>query len=211
MGIPQIFGCVPYKFQSYFNVSKMCALARLLACLILNVFIKWPYYTIVAIFSRLGDMAEFAGRSSDIDEDADHVHPFYAMNTTDKDSNHILGVVAIIGTIFGAIHSAGWNFLFPTAVEAIIWRICSLIVTGVPFLMLIPVACQAIYFPDDTFCLEIFVEDVKNTLTRLEIFIGLPLYIIARIVLLTEALIALRHLPSGALLEVQWTSFLPHI
>ncbi len=156
-------------------------------------------------------MAEFAGRSSDIEDGADHVHPFYAMNTTDWASNHILGVVAIIGTIFGAIHSAGWNFLFPTPIEATIWKICSLIVTCVPFLMLIPVICQDVNFVEDTFCLELFLEDLKNTLTRFEIFVGLPLYIIARIVLLTEALIALRNLPSGALLEVQWTSFLPHI
>lgn len=77
--------------------------------------------------------------------------------------------------------------------------------------MLIPVYCQSIYFQTDTFCLERFVEDVKNVLTRLEIYIGLPIYIVARIVLLAEALAALRNLPAEALLEVQWTSFLPHI
>ena len=119
-----------------------------------NILFRWPYRALVTIFSRLGDMAEFAGRSNTIDENAIKVHPFYAMNTTDKDSNHILGVVAIIGTIFGSIHSASWNFLFPTSVEATIWRTCSLIVTGVPCVMLIFVCCSIVYQQTDTFWLK---------------------------------------------------------
>ena len=42
-------------------------------------------------------------------------------------------------------------------------------------------------------------------------FVTPSFYIIARIYLLTEALIALRNLHPGAFVQVQWTSFLPHI
>ncbi len=79
------------------------------------------------------------------------------------------------------------------------------------FLMIIPVACQSVYFETETFCLERFFDDVKNVLVNFGIYFGLPIYILARLVLLSEAMIALRNLSSGALLEVQWTSFLPHI
>lgn len=139
------------------------------------------------------------------------VHPFYAMNITDWDSNRILGVVASIGILFGCIHCAGWNFIFPTSTEASIWQAASLVVTVVPFLMIIPVACQSVYFETETFCIERFFDDVKDVSVNFGIYLGLPIYILARLVLLTEAMMALRNLSPGALLEVQWTSFLPHI
>ncbi|KAF9475603.1 hypothetical protein BDN70DRAFT_232064 [Pholiota conissans] len=178
---------------------------------IANILFRWPWQGIVLMFSRLGDMAEFAGRSNIIKEDQERVHPFYAMNTSDKESNRIIGAVSIIGIIFGGIHCAGWEFSFPTHAEAIIWQVTSVIVTGVPIFMVISVLSQSIYFQTETFCLERFFEDVKVVSTTIAIYFGLPIYIIARLVLLTEALIALRNLQPGALLEVQWTSFLPHV
>lgn len=156
-------------------------------------------------------MAEFGGRSNSIANSQMQVHPFYAMNITDWDSNRILGVVASIGILFGCIHCAGWNFIFPTPTEASIWQAASLVVTVVPFLMIIPVACQSVYFETETFCIERFFDDVKDVSVNFGIYLGLPIYILARLVLLTEAMMALRNLSPGALLEVQWTSFLPHI
>ena len=153
-------------------------------------------------------MIEFTGRSSDIEDGADHVHPFYAMalHISNSDEIYIVGAVAVIGTIFGAIHATGWNSSFPTPIEATIWRICSLIVTCGPFLVVIDTVCDVIYpqhYP--------FWEDVQIVLELLSIFVTPSFYIIARIYLLTEALIALRNLHPGAFVQVQWTSFLPHI
>ena len=154
-------------------------------------------------------MIEFTGRSSDIEDGADHVHPFYAMalHISNSDEIYIVGAVAVIGTIFGAIHATGWNFSFPTPIEAIIWRICSLIVTCGPFLMIIPSVSLEINFPQYLF----YLRYIPYFLVLRGVYIIIPLYIIARIYLLTEALIALRDLPPGAFLQVQWTSFLPHI
>ncbi|KAF8170575.1 hypothetical protein BJ912DRAFT_1047864 [Pholiota molesta] len=176
-----------------------------------NVLVRWPWQAIVTIFARLGDMAEFAGRSNTIKENEEKVHPFYALNTSDKESNRIVGAVSIIGIIFGGIHCAGWDFLFPTHAEEITWQVASVVVTGVPCLMVISVLSQSIFFQTETFCLERFFEDLKDVSTTIAIYFGLPIYIVARLVLLTEAAIALRNLPPGALLEVQWTSFLPHV
>ncbi|KAF9480163.1 hypothetical protein BDN70DRAFT_640834 [Pholiota conissans] len=178
---------------------------------ILNLFFRWPWQGVVRMFARLGDMAEFAGRSNVIEDNQEKVHPFYAMNTSDKESNRIVGIVSIIGIIFGGIHCAGWGFLFPTHAEQVIWQVTSVIVTGVPVFMVISVISQTIYFQTETFCLERFLEDLKDVSITIAIYFGLPLYIIARLVLLGEALVALRSLPAGAFLEVQWTSFLPHV
>lgn len=38
--------------------------------------------------------------------------------------------VAIGGVIFGAIHTAAWNFDFPTPIERTLWRIASVLSTA---------------------------------------------------------------------------------
>lgn len=47
---------------------------------------------------------------------------------------HFYFSFTLIGALFGAIHCIGWNFFFPTRTEAIIWRISSAVITGVPLL-----------------------------------------------------------------------------
>jgi hypothetical protein len=38
------------------------------------------------------------------------------------------------GLIFGALHCAAWNFNFPSTVESLLWKISSLITTGIPLI-----------------------------------------------------------------------------
>ncbi|KAF9480162.1 hypothetical protein BDN70DRAFT_640829 [Pholiota conissans] len=174
----------------------------------LDIFIRWPWRSIKFACTRLGDMAEFAGRSNIVEDTQECVHSFYAMNTSDTESNWIVGIVSVIGIIFGGIHCMGWSFLFPTRVEAVVWQVASVIVTTVPVLMAVSVVSQSMCTPQ-TFCLEVFFEDPKEVLATVAIYFGSPLYIIARLVLLIEALVALRYLPGEALLEVRWAPFLP--
>ena len=42
-------------------------------------------------------------------------------------------------------------------------------------------------------------------------FVLVPLYIIARMILLVLPFVALRALPPGAYVQLDWVSFLPHI
>src|SRR5205807_2334973 len=44
---------------------------------------------------------------------------------------HIFPLLTI-GSIFGAIHCAGWNNPFPTSYEQNLWRVASLAVTIIP-------------------------------------------------------------------------------
>ena len=40
----------------------------------------------------------------------------------------------VVGVIFGGIHCLGWFFNFPSSDEAILWRVSSAVITGIPFL-----------------------------------------------------------------------------
>ena len=99
-----------------------------------------------------------------------------------------------IGTIFNAIHIAGWNADFPTPTERLMWRICSICASGslVAF-------CVALFLPN---------EDL-----RLAIAYGLlaPVYCVCRLFLVVESLIELRSLPIKVYSEIPWEEFIPHI
>ncbi|KAF8961567.1 hypothetical protein BDZ97DRAFT_1664036 [Flammula alnicola] len=133
------------------------------------------------------------------------------MHTTIRQDSNLTGCICLIGMVFGAIHCAGWNFLFPSHAELILWRISSLVITAVP----LSIASADFYFtrmPDQT---SNFVEQVWRGPIDFIITCGISvcilMYILARFTLLAEAFVALRDLSPSTLAVVRWTSFLPHI
>lgn len=102
------------------------------------------------------------------------------------------GPAAAIATIFGAIHCVAWSFHFPSDGEQKWWRISSLLVTCIPFAVLL--------------CLVL----ARKTAFGAAIWFGM-FYPLPRYDLLVQAFIALRDLPEGAYKTVRWTTFLPHL
>lgn len=118
---------------------------------------------------------------------------------------HLGILVAVIGNAFGAIHFLAWSSPFPSDIERILWRVCSLIIISVPeIVLLLSIAVELDYPP------KRLKQAVKHTALSLTVA-GAPLYGIARLVLIFEAFIALRALTPAALVEVEWISFIPHI
>jgi len=78
------------------------------------------------------------GQVTDLGGGAKRVPTFYAADL--KWDNPIgaanagmaISAAAIMATIFGALHLITWSFYFPSYLEQLLWRICSLIVTFVP-------------------------------------------------------------------------------
>ena len=122
----------------------------------------------------------------------------------------------LIGILFGSIHCFGWNFEFPSYGERILWKVCSLAISGIPLIWLLLISA---------YYLIIKIElspgpnrDLQNIITVLLPYplmligwVGVPVYILARLGLLTEAFIALRAIPEGAYKDVRWTLLLPHM
>ncbi|KDR83299.1 hypothetical protein GALMADRAFT_57570 [Galerina marginata CBS 339.88] len=116
------------------------------------------------------------------------VGTFYA----DYSGSRLIGMVfPVVGVLFGSIHCAGWHLSFISPVERKIWRACSIAITAIPAIGLV-----YYYF-------HLFVDILVAVLP--------PIYVLARVALLVEAVIALRNLQPGVLPVVEWTSFLPHI
>src|SRR6266498_4371411 len=76
-------------------------------------------------------ITDLLGGSSSFPADATHVPTFYVPKHRYSEAFHALLLLAL-GTIFGAIHCAGWNLPFPTHLEQKLWRIASLAVTIIP-------------------------------------------------------------------------------
>ncbi|KAF8646429.1 hypothetical protein AX16_007222 [Volvariella volvacea WC 439] len=135
------------------------------------------------------------------------VHPFYAaeMNKTDEDLAIFYG--SVIGVLFGAIHLIGWGFQFSTTTELWLWRASSLVLTIVPFLLVI---AYTLLFADKRLHIE-SVEVVATVIGALSLSLGAPLYFAARIILLFLAFFTLRCLPESAYQNVKWTEYIPHI
>lgn len=179
------------------------------AKLTFNVVHIYPKAAAKAIYQRLLDMSIFAGygRASErIHQGDKNVHTFYAAYANKTDGNSMQAVVSIIGVLFGAIHCAGWDFEFPSRVETILWRVSSLLVTAIPLLMVVRYFLYD--YEGNTFGNNVILAKFVWPMT---VYVGLPLYVFARFILLVLACLALRDLSPSALATVQWSSFLPHI
>ena len=113
------------------------------------------------------------------------------------------------GIVFGAVHVAGWNLNFPTAVERELWRISSLIMIGllpIPLLPLFIVAAGPRFdIPLD--CLPKAIEPLVIPLWG-SVF-GM-FYILARLYLLVETFRTLVFLPPDAFIST-WVSNIPNV
>lgn len=137
---------------------------------------------------------------------------FYALLTSDKENIALIVMLPIIGSLFGGIHCVGWFFSLPTRVELLIWRFSAIYIAGLP----IVVQVCGIYFATGlderrTRLNRVLLPVVHLTVSVLVGIIGLPLYVIARFLLLAESLATLRELAPRTYAIVSWTSFIPHI
>ena len=136
--------------------------------------------------------------------------PFFA-DADDSDwmvEGPITGFSWILGIIFGAIHLIAWNFFFHSPIERIIWRVASTINTALAVNGFIGITLDVIrvhYIQDN------ILSSKLSMIISILVFWPFPLYFLMRLVLLVEALISLRDLPSGSLAVVEWTLFIPHV
>lgn len=119
--------------------------------------------------------------------------------------------IALIAMAFGGIHCAAWNFEFSSYAEKIIWRTSSSLIVLIPclfFTYMLPLwlvvriwgagSTSGIFFR--------IVGSGHRAMTKV-----IPLYLLARVILLLEAFITLRNLPEGAYVMVKWSKYIPHI
>jgi hypothetical protein len=111
---------------------------------------------------------------------------------------------SVITGIFGACHLIGWDFLYPSSVERLLWRIASISCMAVPFLLLalgLSIDVDVDFWPP-----ECSVEYLGGMSVRTLLF----LYFLARVYLLVAIFISLRSVPAGVYQTVNWSLYFPH-
>ncbi|KAF7369992.1 hypothetical protein MSAN_00629100 [Mycena sanguinolenta] len=129
---------------------------------------------------------------------SDSVPSFWSVQ---EESDHSIAaglLLILMGAVFGAIHCAAWNAIFPTPAEMRIWRASSLVIIAVPCIpyFLSPLAIN---------------EDNWEYMVAVMVRLGIPIYVSARIILIVLPLIELRLLPASAFVDVDWSTYIPHI
>ncbi|KDR79433.1 hypothetical protein GALMADRAFT_1240123 [Galerina marginata CBS 339.88] len=135
-------------------------------------------------------------------------HPgttFYAYTVNGEDDTAMIWA-SIAAVIFGGIHCAGWVFTFPSHGESILWRISSIVITGIPFL-----AIAYVYTVRSWLGVRWRKAPYLGTVVKYVTAVCIPFYMIARLLLLAEAFTTLRDLPRAAFDIVRWVTFIPHI
>ncbi|KAF8217361.1 hypothetical protein K438DRAFT_1954222 [Mycena galopus ATCC 62051] len=130
---------------------------------------------------------------------------FWSLPMDRKMTNRSFGIVALAGAVFGAVHCAAWDVVFPSAAEMWLWRSCSLVIVAIP-----P------FFTLQRFLLVLAAEKIllSKLITRAFLLLTwtvIPLYILARLMLIILSLIALRSPTSATFVDVNWSTYIPHI
>ena len=118
-------------------------------------------------------------------------------------------IFPIFGAVFGGLHCLGWSFVFPTQAEQKLWQIASLTITMIPvfygFFSLTndPRNARGVH---TNFMMKSIIGLLGILLAALSC-----VYVLARLVLLAEALVSLRNQPPTAFLSVDWTKYLPNV
>jgi hypothetical protein len=165
------------------------------------VFIGFPLERFFGALSDTGNCTTLEGKSL-------RVPTFYSSGHNDNNRGIPIFLVVWIATVFGAIHCIAWSFHFATLQELWAWRISAILISGLPIsIFTVGILCEL------TDC-----KDNAPTWMKLhELFTGsilfgmMSLYIIARIILLVLPFVAVRALPPGAYVQLNWVTFLPHI
>jgi hypothetical protein len=158
---------------------------------------------IYAIYT-LGDVALSGSTSFPVD--ATHVPTFYAPKHAYSGNWHPF-LLMILATAFGAIHCAGWNFNFPTFQEEKLWRLAALVVTTIPpFLFTILFIIKGLIK-----LLRVQYKYAERDFAGFASVTFTFIYVVARVVILGQAIALLRHQPPSAFTAVDWSGHYPHI
>ena len=134
-------------------------------------------------------------------EDYDEEETFFVVGTRDDTNFSLVSGMTLVTMVFGGIHCIAWSFAFPSPTEQLLWKISSLVITGVPL------ALAGIVLIGD----QLHDGNPIQTILGITNFLLLFLYPVSRILLLVLSLTTLRSLPPSAYRTVPWTTFLPHV
>ncbi|KAF7369980.1 hypothetical protein MSAN_00627900 [Mycena sanguinolenta] len=156
--------------------------------------VQLPLYN--RFFGALGGYGEYKPLSSV------SVPSFWSIEMHFKHEKGAFILLTLVGTFFGVIHCAAWKALFTTHREMWIWRISALVITVYPgstSLLALPLAMSN------------RLDSASGSVFCIIVALVIPIYIAARIILIVLSFAELRSLPASAFVDVNWSTYIPHI
>jgi hypothetical protein len=112
----------------------------------------------------------------------------------------------LIGALFGLVHVIAW-WSGPTALERWLWRYSTLVIIIEPLLFAIAKGVEH----STSYWFLGLIRNILIFFISFPLIVGLPVYVLARVLLFTQAMTSLRHLPPAAFCSIDWDSFIPHL
>ena len=122
---------------------------------------------------------------------------------------HSMRISLSAGAVFGAIHTIGWNFSFPSKTEAILWRVASTAAAALPAILLVPLLLTIWGGPLYTWLNKIRRKSASRVFGPAD-WIVMILYASMRLYLLLALFITFRSQPEEIYATVSWSRYIPH-
>lgn len=131
------------------------------------------------------------------------VPSLYSIKIEPKNTKMIVYLAGVfgVGSIFGSIHCAAWNALFPSMAEMWIWRISSVFIAAWPVLATLSTVANA-WIP---------YNDTAEAAWEIFTVFGYVVYPLCRLFLIILSFTTLRSLPPSAFVDVNWSNYIPHL
>lgn len=122
--------------------------------------------------------------------------------------------------VYGGIHLSVWNFEFPSGTERLLWRIASIGIGATsPVLFAVGLGMKILLE-----LVKILVEivsgrrqskkqwrDVGESIYPYMGALAVLFYALARVYIVVESFVSLRHVPIGVYLTPSWLQMIPHV
>ena len=131
---------------------------------------------------------------------------------------YLLVLLTVLSTAYGGVHLTAWNFVFPSSIEQILWKIAAAIVmAGLPSLILSSLLASLVLKIHRLMADSPHHDQVQQYSQVLANFFHIIsslivlLYVLSRLYLVGESFASLRHVPVGVYAAIPWVQLVPHI
>lgn len=132
--------------------------------------------------------------------------PWMSTLAVNVNASHYLAT-SMGSLVFGAVHLAAWNFVFPTTIERWLWRISSLITTGLPLITMAILGLVTFFMERLPESWESWDDIISATIV---LIIAPAIYVAARLFIMVEAFRTLGFL-STETFQSTWAANVPHV
>ncbi|KAK4158965.1 hypothetical protein QBC43DRAFT_305070 [Cladorrhinum sp. PSN259] len=137
------------------------------------------------------------------------VRDWHALTQWATDELTLLQALALaLPIMYGGVHLAAWGFEFPTAAEAMAWKVASIIIASAfpSYATVVALVAFGISF-------SLSDQHIKVGKSTIITSLGILLFVItvSRVFLVLESFISLRSVPIGVYWTPSWLQMIPHV